>query len=74
MDSQASSSLGSRPDAQDSQSAKQALEALNKEQKVLKKQLVDHQRAEATHLQTISEVCVLRLCLAHRDSSTAYWT
>ena len=74
MDLQASSSLGSRTEAQDRQAPNQALEVLDKEQEVLTKRLVDLQRTEAVHLQTISEVCVLRTCLDHLYSTAANWS
>ena len=54
---QKSSSGGLTAEAQESQAPKQALEAVQQEQEGLKKQLVDLQRTEADHLQTISEVC-----------------
>lgn len=43
-------------EAGESAEEKQRLEALQKEQESLKRQLVDLQRAEADHLQTISQL------------------
>ena len=48
---------GLTAEAHESQAPKQALEAVQREQEGLKKQLADLQRTEADHLQTISEVC-----------------
>ena len=54
---QASLHRDPKADADEPQAPKQAFEALHSEQEVLKRQLVDLQRTEAAHLQTISEVC-----------------
>ncbi len=56
---QESSSLGPKAEADKPQAAQQPLEAVHKEQELLKKQLVELQCAEAAHLQTISEACFM---------------
>lgn len=53
---QASGSLGTQEQAAEAEELKQKLTALQTDQEGLKRQLVDLQRAEAGHLQTISEV------------------
>ena len=53
---QASGSLGTKEVTAQPQEERQRLEALQKEQEGLKRQLVDLQRSEAAHLQTISEL------------------
>lgn len=54
---QTSSSRDPKAKADEPLNPNQALEALHSNQEVVKKQLVDLQRTEAAHLQTISEVC-----------------